>query len=166
MNLGVEALIYSFLIYAQLDAFGGGLVVLHQSTNGYVPQVEFGRAWYALGLAVLFALVHGASINHDWHMGVLRRMKVAVGTARDSTWIDVFTEQEGGVVINYTDGRHLMGWPAFYSDDPEEGLLYLRDPAWVYNSGEHARIEADGILIVDRDKIDSTTFLKREDENA
>ncbi len=162
----IDALIFSFLIYATLYAVGCGVVVMSESANGSFPQVDSEHVWYALVLAVLFALAYGGSINHDLHMRVLRLMKIAVGTARVNPWIDVFTEQEGGVVINYTDGRRLTGWPAFFSDDPKEGLIYLRSPAWVDDSGGYVRIEVDGILIVDRGKIDSITFLRGENGNA
>ena len=161
----VEALILSFLIYAVLDAVGWG-VLAPSPAVGSAARVVFGRAWVALVLAVLFALLYGASINHDWHMQFLRWMKVTVRTARASTWLDVLTKPPGGVVVNYADGRQLAGWPAFFSDDPNEGLLYLRSPAWFDSSGNWHSVEADGILIDTKDGIDSVTFLKGGDENA
>ena len=166
-NVGaiVEALILSVLIYLALDTIGWeGLV--HASGSGRFPQVELGLVWGPLALAVLFALLYGASINHDWHMQLLRWMRVTPRTARTSTWLDVFAEQRGGVVVNYADGRRLTGWPAFFSDDPEEGLLYLRSPAWAGSDGNWRSAESDGILIDVRDGIDSITFLEGGVENA
>lgn len=155
----VEALILSYLIYLALEAVGWGVLVPSPVAES-TARVAFGRAAVSLVLAVVFALLYGASINHDWHMQLLRWMKVTVRTARTSTWLDVFTEQRGGIVVRYADGRRLAGWPAFYSDDPEEGLLYLRSPAWIDNAGNWHSVEGDGILIDVRDGIDSIEFLK------
>ena len=38
---------------------------------GSTGRVAFGRAGVPLALAVVFALLYGVSINHDWHMQVL-----------------------------------------------------------------------------------------------
>lgn len=161
----IEALIFSFLIYAALDAVGWGVVV-HGTVSGTVPRIEPGRAWHPLVLAVLFALAWGASINHDVHMRFLRWMRVTIRTARSSTWLDVFFEPPGGVVVNYADGRRLAGWPAYFSDDPDEGLLYLYSAAWIDSDGASHNIEADGILINVKEGIDSIEFLNGGTEHA
>ena len=108
----IEALVISVLIYTALGLIGYGVIVF-DSAGGSVPRADLGRAWQPLAAAVLFAVLYGTSINHNWHMGLLRWMKVTNRTARTSTWLDVFAEQRGGVVVQYSDGRRLTGWPAF-----------------------------------------------------
>ncbi len=161
----IEALIYSFLIYAALDSVGWGVVV-YDPAGGSAPQVDLGRAWHALVAAVLFAIVCGAFIYHDLHMRFLRRVGLTNKTARANTWLDVFAERHDGVMVNYADGRWLTGWPAFFSDDREEGLVYLRAPAWVDSDGNTHSVEGDGILIDVKDGIDSIEFLKGENDSA
>ena len=100
----IEALIYSFLIYAALDLVGWGVVV-YEPAGGSAPQVDLGRAWHALVAAVLFAIVCGAFINHDLHMRFLRWAGLTNKTARANTWLDVFAERHDGVMVNYADGR-------------------------------------------------------------
>jgi len=161
----IEALIYSFLIYAALDLVGWGVVV-YDPAGGSAPQVDPGRAWHALVAAVLFAIVCGASINHDLHMRFLRWAGLTNKTARANTWLDVFAERHDDVMGNYADGRRLTGWPASFSDDREEGLVYLCAPAWVDSDGNTHSVEGDGILIDVKNGIDSIEFLKGETGNA
>lgn len=155
----IEALVFSFLIYAVLHAVGWSVVTMNESDGSYTPQVEFEYVPHALVLAGALALVFGISINRDWHMGLLRRLGITAGTARINTWVDVFTDHDSDVLITYTDGRRLTGWPAYFSDGPEEGLLYLRNPAWVNDSGEVQEIGVDGILILNKDEIESISFV-------
>ncbi len=161
----IEALIYSFLIYAALDLVGWGVVV-YDPAGGSAPKVDPGRPWHALVAAVLFAIVCGAFINHDLHMRFLRLAGLTNKTARANTWSDVFAERHDGVMVNYADGRRLTGWPALVSDDREEGLVYLCAPAWVDSDGNTHSVEGDGILIDVKNGIDSIEFLKGETGNA
>lgn len=100
--------------------------------------------------------------------GTISKAPAAEYNSRAPAWLDVFTDQQrGGVAVNYAAGRRLSGWPAYFSDDPEEGLLYLRSAAWVdADSGVWHDIEADGILIDTRDGIESIEFLKGGAKNA
>lgn len=132
----IESLVFSFLIYACLAPFFGGSPVSIEVTPAegrttYRPTVDPSFLTCAMGLAVLFALAAGASITHDFHMRILRWMRLTHRTARDNTWIDIFIDQRRYVEVTLTDGRRLFGWPLYYSNQPEEGLLYLYDPAWI-----------------------------------
>ena len=111
-----------------------------------------------MGLAVFFALVVGASITHDFHMRILRWMRLTYRTARDSTWIDIFIDQRRYVEVAFTDGRRLFGWPLYYSNHPDEGLLYLYDAAWIDGDGKYVDLDAHGILLTKKDDIESIVF--------
>ena len=111
-----------FLIYAVLHAVGWSVVTMNESDGSYASQVDFEYVSHALVLAGALVLAFGTSINRDWHMG-LRRMGITAGTARINTWVDVFTDHDSDVLITNTGGRRLTGWPAYFSDGPEEGLL-------------------------------------------
>ena len=113
-------------------------------------------------LAILFALVVGASITHDFHMKILRRMRLTYKTARDSTWIDIFIDQRRYVEVAFTDGRRLFGWPLYYSNQPEEGLLYLYDAAWIDAEGKYVDLDAHGILLTKKEDIESIVFTDLE----
>lgn len=119
-----------------------------------------------MGLAVLFALTAGVFITHDFHMRILRWMRFTHKTARDNTWIDIFIDQRRYVEVALTDGRRLFGWPLYYSNQPEEGLLYLQDPAWIDGDGKYFDLGVHGILLTRKDDIESIVFTKIEFSQA
>ena len=159
----IEALVFSCLIYACLAPFFGGNPVSVEVTavegqTTYRPTADPGFLVSAMGLAVAFALAVGASTTHDLHMKMLRWMRVTYRTARDSTWLDIFIDQQRYVEITFTDGRRLFGWPLYYSNQPEEGLLYLYDAAWIDDGGNYVELNAHGILLTKRDEIREIVF--------
>jgi hypothetical protein len=90
----VEALVFSFLIYALLSPFfGGSPVKLHTEKIGeitvYRPDVDPVELLSAVGLSVILALLAGGSITNDLHMAVLRKLRFTARTARDNTWLDI-----------------------------------------------------------------------------
>lgn len=89
-NVIIEALVFSFLIYTCLAPFFGGSPVSIEVTTvedqtTYQPNAEPAFLISAIGLAILLALIVGASITHDLHMRMLRWMRVTHRTARDNT---------------------------------------------------------------------------------
>ena len=93
---------------------------------------------------------------------MLRWMRLTHRTARDNTWIDIFVDQRRYVEVTFTDGRRLFGWPHYYSNHPEEGLLYLYDPAWIDGNGNYIDLDAHGIQLTKRDGIESIVFTNLE----
>ena len=167
----IEALVFSFLIYACLAPFFAGSPVSVDVTTvdgvtTYRPAVDTAFLICTVGLAVLFALMVGASITHDFHMKILRWMRITYRTARDNTWIDIFIDQRRYVEVNLTDGRRLFGWPQYYSNHPEEGLLYLYDAAWIDGDGQYVDLDAHGILLTRKDDIESIVFTNLESGHA
>ena len=161
----IEALVFSFLIYVCLAPFFGEIPVSVEVTPAegrttYRPTVDPTFLICAMGLAVLLALIAGASITHDFHMRILRWMRLTHRTARDNTWIDIFIDQRRYVEVTLTDGRRLFGWPLYYSKHPEEGLLYLYDPAGIDGDGRYVDLDVHGILLTRKDGIESIVFTK------
>lgn len=159
----IEALVFSFLIYACLAPFFDGSpfsveVTLAEDRTTYRPIPDPLFLSSAMGLAVLFALVTGASITHDFHMKILRWMRLTHRTARDNTWIDIFIDQRRYVEVTLTDGRRLFGWPLYYSNQPDEGLLYLYEPAWIDADGKYVDLDVHGILLTRKDDIEFIVF--------
>ena len=48
--------------------------------------------------------------------------------------------------------------PLYYSNHPEEGLLYLYDAAWIDGDGKYVDLDAHGILLTKKDDIESIVF--------
>ena len=64
------------------------------------------------------------------------------------------------------DGRLLCGWPEYYSNDTAEGLLYISDPAWVEDDGNYSDLGVHGILLTNKDMMDSIMFTHVTPTNA
>jgi len=105
-------------------------------------------------LAVLLPLPIAAILSRDRHMRLLRWLRISDRSSRESTWSQVFGEQgDRFVVVHLNDGRRLQGYPMYYSETQEEGVLYLDQPAWIVddieNENEQIAVETDqhGVLI-------------------
>ncbi len=163
----IEALVLSFVIYAILTPFGRSAVDLEVTSAGiYRPVVTPELLPWAMGLAVVLALLLGFSITNDYHMKLLRKIKITSSTARINTWLDIFIDQRRYVVVTFTDGRRLFGWPEYYSNDTTEGLLYVSDPAWIGDDDEYTDLGVHGILLTNKDSIESIVFMDFEPTDA
>ena len=157
----IEALVFSFAVYSILTAFNYSPVSLAVTDKDVCrPVVSPEHLPLAIILSVMLALLLGFSMTKDWHMKILRKMKVTTRTAGINAWLDVFIDRSKGVVVTYSNGRRLSGWPSYYSDDLEEGLLYLRNPAWIDENDENAVLGIHGILLTKKDSIESIMFME------
>lgn len=160
----IEALVLSFVIYVCSTLFlRRDVQTLTFSSAG----IEYSGTDLAvtLAFALLVPLFVGSSVTNDWHMGLLRFLGVTDRTSRDAVWLDVFTSQKSYVIVNFTDGKRLWGWPQYYSDDAEQGCLYLHDPAWVQEDGTYLDLER-GIFIVKPEIIETIEFTNTDSTNA
>ncbi|MCP4658213.1 MAG: hypothetical protein GY856_22605 [bacterium] len=167
----IEALVFSFLIYVlmsplyqgtpvQLISTSSGTSASYRLMTSYVPLLG------SLILSVLLPLGISLFIRKDLHMRILRILRITSHTARENTWQDVFLDKACYVVLNLKDGNRVFGWPEYYSKDPEEGLIYLQDPAWLEDDGTYRDMNASGILMVNREIIDSICFTHLKAANA
>jgi hypothetical protein len=51
--------------------------------------------------------------------------------------------------VEIGDGRRLMGWLRYYSDEPQDSNLFLENAAWIVD-GDPVPIDGSGILITKR----------------
>ena len=168
----VEALVFSFTIYVIISIFTGqSPVAINVSTvndaTTYVTTFNESVLVPVFLLALLLPLAIGASITHDWHMKLLRSIQVTNKTSRETIWLDVFTDlKKRNVVVNLTDGTRVFGWPMYYSNNPEEGKLYLYSPAYFKEDGQIQKLPIHGMFIVNKDKIDTIEFLHTRKEKS
>jgi hypothetical protein len=115
----------------------------------------------ALGAgAVVLALLYGANVNHDWLLRVLRRWNVTERTARSSIWSDAFQDIKNTyVLVGLKDGRGVLGYLRYYSDDWEDASLFLEDAVWVDEAGEKLSIDGPGILLTKEAGIAFISFM-------
>jgi Family of unknown function (DUF6338) len=167
----VEALIFSFIIYAITFGILGYPVISLPAETQKLPAALGSRvnARFVLGaliLSVVLPLVLGWLTASDRHMKVLRWAGITHKTSRDTIWLDVFIEQKRYVIVNLTGQRRIFGWPMYYSEDSTSGLLYLQDPAWVKPDGTYDELNVHGIFLVEKGSIESIEFTNLDEHSA
>lgn len=136
----LDALLFSFVIYLLISVFvlweplaqvksSGGTLLFFFSTNNKV-------IWLSFGGAVCVPIIVGFFYFNDYVHIVLRKLKITTKTSRANTWNDAFLSQDRYVIVTLKDGRRIRGYPTMFSTDPEEGFIYLYNPAWVNDDKE------------------------------
>jgi hypothetical protein len=119
--------------------------------------------WLSIAAIILFPIVVGFFYFSDLVHATLRKLNITTKTSRSNTWNDAFLTQNRYVIATFKDGRRVRGYPTMFSSDPEEGFLYLYNPAWV-NDNKENEDEPDYIesnchgFLLNRDNIDLIEF--------
>lgn len=162
----IEALVYSFIAYAAFVAIFHRFPLQTLEKNSQTvalfnlssPRPSDVLVLLALGIAT--GILFGASITNDLHGKLLRVLRLTNRTSRPSIWLDVFSEVKDYVQIEFGDGRSLIGWPRYFSDNPEESSLFLENAAWIKSDGTTVEIPGSGVLITKEMPIEAIMFLK------
>jgi hypothetical protein len=170
----IEALVFTFLIYVVVALVYNRApvsVTITETSDGknYALNLMPGVLALTFALSVSIPLLLGVLVTHDLHMKVLRAIKITHKTARENAWLDVFIDNNRFVIVNLSDGRRVSGWPMYYSDDPSERMLYLKDPAWVVDKdgkSDYIDMDIDGIFLVKQDLIMSIEFTNTSIKNV
>lgn len=168
-----ESLIFSLIIYGSVAVVSGNLPVRIQVNQNVEAKAQFYSVAfdrrlliYVIIASVILPLVLGWLRNRDYLMRPLRSARITDRTARETTWLDVFTEQQRYVIVTLTDGRRIFGWPMYYSTDPAEGTLYLYKPAWIDNDNRYVDIPGHGLFLVKKESIEHILFTETDKNNA
>ena len=89
-----------------------------------------------------------------------------VPASRENTWLDIFIDQRRYLVVTFADGRRLIGWPEYCSNDTTEGLLYVSDPAWIGEDGDYSDLDVQGMLLNNNDRIESIVYTHLTSKDA
>lgn len=163
----IEALVYSFIIYAACVLILGfpalGILTVEVPADAAVLQNSLASAKWNIALTLAMSIVLGLAVSwlvtNDWLTSVLRKFGVTARSSRASVWSDVFHTVDGYALIEFTDGRRLRGWPQHFSDTPEEASLFLTQAAWILDDGAPVEIEGPGVLITKSFPIQTISFL-------
>lgn len=135
----LDALLFSFVIYLLVSSFMPweplAQVVSSEGSLSYLFSANAKIIWFSFGLIVCVPVLVGFLYFNDHAHTVLRKLKITTKTSRANTWNDAFLTQNRHVIITLKDGRRIRGYPTMFSTDPEEGFVYLYNPAWV-NDGK------------------------------
>lgn len=170
VKLIFDVLIYSFLSFVIVDWLYSWepIFSINKSVDNvytYTASSDVKAIALTLISSVTLPIVVGAFLHHDLHMRVLRFLKVTNKTSRDTAWDDVFTNTDRYITIHLKNGNRLTGWPMYYSNSPDEGFLYIYEPAWVDDDNQYLETNSHGVL-VNKDEIEFVEFLKQDDERG
>ncbi len=167
----VEALIFSFVVYLI-----SALIIGTRLPISWYPEKDaYGNATYGVSLSwwkllvllllpVVLGLVSALLLEHDYVLCALRWARLTDRTGRASTWNDVLQDVDGVAQVELADGRSVMGWGRYYSDDADDASLFLERAAWVKTGSDGLEpIPGPGILLTKEAGIRSIMFLASEE---
>jgi hypothetical protein len=166
----VEALIFSLSYYVLVTAITRDSPVflrVEGTGNEKIYSINFNPTFTILLvlIALIAPLMLSLFLNNSWHMRLLRFLRITERSSRDTVWLDVFTEQKRYITINLVDGRRVWGWPNYYSDNRDEGMIYLYDAAWIVDN-EYQEVPGHGLFLERKDQIDNIEFSSITERNA
>ncbi len=164
----IESLVFTFLIYvfvsltykweplAQTVKVGEDITYKLSSNSNLILLT--------LAYMVLIPSLWGAVVHYDLHMKLFRFLKLTDRTSRDTAWDDVFIdEKKRYITIHLKDERRIAGWPTYYSNNKEEGFIYLTKADWITDDNEYIATDSHGLLI-NKENIDLIEFMYRKKE--
>jgi hypothetical protein len=162
----VAALI--FTLFAQLIVAAIRSVCISIGTLGVslgAWSVEADLGWGAaagLTMGVAWAHVVNNGLTHGW----LRKLGTTKKTSLPTQWFSAFAQRERYVILQFKDGRRLMGWPLEWPDEPEAGHFLLERPGWVLDDGTKAAMHQIEVFLVCAKDVEAVEFLRFNDDRA
>ena len=161
----IQSLIFTFLIYAlPVIIVGYAPLPLEINTDNFTISLDRKSLAVIFGISVGLPVVLAFLINNDLIFSLLRWIHITYRTSRENVWLDVFASEKKYIIVHLQDGTRVFGWPARFSDTPEEGYLYLQDPSWINEDDEYEDMDIHGFFLVKKDNIDyiQFTYISRE----
>lgn len=164
----VEALLFSLLLFLSTLPFFGFVLPLSWRPAAtpvgtvYTIEIHYGHLAALFLLAIAVGVIYAFNINRDLALRLVRRIGLTDRTARSSVWNDAFLDIPGCYLqVELSDGRIVVGYLRYYSDDPEEASIFLEDAAWL-TAEDQIPIEGPGILLTREAKVVFISFLRAD----
>lgn len=162
----IEALLFSFAIYVCFVGVNHGHLPFHLQKdplgNGDTVVWEPGYLGILAAITFGFALAAVAYIKWDGNR-FFRRIHLTERTTRNSVWNDILENEAGEeqvVQIEVEGGRSVLGVLLYYSDDADEGSVFITQASWITSDGEKIPIPGQGILLTKQSGIRSVSLLE------
>ena len=162
----VEAIAFSLVDYGVylLISSSLGLSLIEVQIQKEVMQftgLNIQNIILILAIAILIGILVATLLERGWLYKILGKLKITYLTGRITVWNDVFSSyRKIWVLVHLKDGRKIIGWPRYYSEDPIRRELFLTNAAWMADDGQFTDVEGEGILITEGCGIDLIEILK------
>lgn len=144
----VEALVFTFIIHVAVESTEAFLLLVGQ--KGF-SVAEWGMVAGLIWPVFYAALLGGGLawlINRDYFHSFMRKLGFTSRTSHPSEWFCVFSSKAAYVILNFHDGRRLIGWPKEWPMSPSGGQFYIQEPAWIGENGKLTELDTiDGIIV-------------------
>jgi hypothetical protein len=166
-----DALIFSlinYLLYSIL-AFGSHHVTWALSPFPPLPVVPLvikdegmlrmhAQQVEAMAVLVMVSVISGSALaralESGWLFASFRKLRLTTKNSQFDVWYDVFSGFRGKWLrVCFKDGHKIIGWPYYFSADPDKRELFLADALIEQPNGESGELEGPGILIENMDEV-------------
>lgn len=112
-------------------------------------------------IAVLISAGYAAGLNRGWIYSICReKLHLTRKTGRVDLWHDVCTDFRGRWIQVYLkNGTRIIGWPDYYSDNPEKRELFLAEAVVTKADGGAYEVSGPGILLTEKAEIERIEVL-------
>jgi hypothetical protein len=171
----VDALIHTFFVAVAYAVFVKRLPLQVNSwTDGnkthYAVDALRGPLLCLLLIAVTWGVLVMICNNLDVPWKWLRKLRLVHRSSRNSVWHDAFYDygDVSYVQVELSDGRFVLGYLQYYSDQPKDGCLFVSDASWI-GYGQDGKttiipIPGPGILLTKSSGIVNVAFLNPQNE--
>lgn len=160
----VAALI--FTLFAQLLVWGIQSLTFRIGDCGWILGKWSEDTELAWGAAV--GLLMGVAWAHVVNNGLTHRLLRKLGTTKKTSlptqWFSAFSRYERFVILHFTNGRRLMGWPLEWPDEPEEGHFLVERAGWILEDGQKAEMHQIEVFLVSAKEVEAVEFLRFNDD--
>jgi hypothetical protein len=123
-----------------LNLSNEGMLTMH------AQQVE------ALAALVMISIISGSTLakalENGWLFRLFRKLRLTNKNSELDVWYDVFKDfRSNWLRVCFRDGSKIIGWPYYFSDDPDQRELFLADALVEQANGEYGELDGPGILI-------------------
>jgi hypothetical protein len=154
----VQALVFTF---ANLALFVVARAIIECFTGAHFDRqaLTVGNVILITSCSIGIGLACAYEIRNEVVLRFLRNHNFTKKTYNLSTWIDTFSVSQQFVVVHLEDGRRVYGWPKFYSDEPGERAIFLRDATWLDDKNTPLNDPLISILLDEKSGIQLVEFI-------
>ena len=156
----VTALICTAFINVIMVPWGWLLVFIGEHLFSVGEWEPVGREFWSFLIAVPIGLLVTYWKNNDSLNKIYRKHKITKQSSYPSEWYGTFSETVSYIVLHFSDGKRLMGWPLEWPLSPKSGHFILEDASWLDDSGE---IKLSNVIKI---MVDTTTISMVEFVNS